>query len=65
MFPIDQLDPLDIRGVVYLGKPPTGVKFVMKNGDTHLYSGDSLQAALDLARRRRQSELSNAQQEGG
>jgi hypothetical protein len=56
MTPISEIQPSQVRGVVYLHRitkgQVDGVKFYMVNGDTHLYEGDDLAAALALAKER-------------
>ncbi len=56
MTPISEIQPAEIRGVVYLHRVTKGqvdgVRLYMLNGDTHLYVGDDLAAALALAKER-------------
>jgi hypothetical protein len=56
MTPIREINPEEIRGVLYLdtitkGKVD-GVKFFMMDGTTHTYHGDDLPVALKLAKER-------------
>jgi hypothetical protein len=54
MVPIREINPEEIRGVLYLdtvtkGKMD-GVKFFMMDGTSHTYHGDDLPLALALAK---------------
>jgi hypothetical protein len=54
MIPLREINPEEIRGVLYLdtitkGKVD-GVKFFMMDGTTHIYHGDDLPLALALAK---------------
>jgi hypothetical protein len=56
MTPIREINPEEIRGVLYLdtitkGKVD-GVKFFMMDGTSHSYHGDDLPVALALAKER-------------
>jgi hypothetical protein len=54
MIPIREIQPENIRGVVYVDSETPGrvsaVKFIMENGHIHVYSGDDLPLALALAK---------------
>ena len=56
MTPIQEINPEEIRGVLYLdtitkGKVD-GVRFFMMDGTSHTYHGDDLPLALALAKER-------------
>jgi hypothetical protein len=56
MIPIREIQPENIRGVVYddAGTPGRvhSVKLIMEDGHIHVYSGDDLPLALALAKER-------------
>jgi hypothetical protein len=56
MIPIRDIKPEDIRGVVYVDTGTPGrvhsVKLITQDGHIHIYGGDDLELALDLAKER-------------
>lgn len=56
MTPIRDINPEEIRGVIYLDTIKPGhvdkVKFIMMNGEHHTYHGEDLALALALAKQR-------------
>jgi hypothetical protein len=56
MTPIREINPEEIRGVIYVDSETPGrvsaVKLIMENGHIHVYSGDDLPLALALAKER-------------
>lgn len=46
---LSEIDPRDIRGTVFSGKPIDAVEFILKDGETHRFDGNDLEGALAVA----------------